>query len=146
MDIIEKLNHSTDFDPHQLCAQAASEIEQLRSLTNTLLNQVYKLTPEGSDCDFADIESKAQSLGVNSKQKIINEHYKQRFFYPDTLKNVKWQHKVAYLDVILLAVSGKYAMVKRDSNSAPYICDMADLFPKNKEYQKENLDFIWKRY
>ena len=56
----------------------------------------------------------------------VGRHYIQRITSPDKLKAGKWTYKTEERDVILMAVSGKYAMVRRKCCS-PYVCDVSEL-------------------
>jgi len=56
----------------------------------------------------------------------VGRRYIQRITSPDKLKAGKWTYETEDRDVILMAVSGKYAMVRRKGCS-PYVCDVREL-------------------
>lgn len=57
---------------------------------------------------------------------VVGKHYTQTLTIPKTFKNERWIYETEKRDVILMAVSGKYAMVRR-SGCMPYVCPLKDL-------------------
>lgn len=60
------------------------------------------------------------------QQLKIGNHYTQTVKNPKSFDGSKWTHDVEQRDVVLLAVSGVYAMVRRPG-CMPYVCTIKDL-------------------
>lgn len=67
-------------------------------------------------------------IGPNSygAELRIGKHCVHRASNPVNLVNGKWQYKVEMRDVILMARSGTWAMVRRP-RCAPYVCLIREL-------------------
>ena len=66
------------------------------------------------------------NTNIANTQFIAGKRYTQTLMNPKTFKNERWTYEVEKRDVIVMAISGKYAMVRRPKYY-PYICKLKDL-------------------
>jgi hypothetical protein len=69
-----------------------------------------------------------------SLERMVGRHIVHLKTSPRSYQNGKWQYETEERDVILMAVSGKWAMIRRP-RCAPYTAEVKELVPPNEKAQ-----------
>jgi hypothetical protein len=72
--------------------------------------------------------STASKEGGKLWAKLVGRHVVHVAVTPESYSGGVWTHKTEHRDVILMAVSGKYAMVRRPG-CAPYVAGLKEILP-----------------